>query len=56
MLMMESAEQMPHFTQTGSGGKRMANRPRKQSAEHMVMVLRVSEVVCGFNEVAIPNS
>jgi len=36
MLMMESAEQMPHLTQTAIGGKRMAMRPRKISDEHIV--------------------
>ncbi len=35
MLMMESAEQMPHLTQTAIGGKRMAIRPRKMSDEHI---------------------
>lgn len=34
--MMESAEQMPHLTQTAIGGKRMAMRPRKMSDEHIV--------------------
>ena len=36
MLMMESAEQMPHLTQTAMGGKRMAMKPRKMSDEHMI--------------------
>lgn len=33
--MMESAEQRPHFTHTGKGGKRMARRPRNRSAVHI---------------------
>lgn len=37
MLIRESAEQIPRFTQTGSGGKRMARMPRKRSVEHMAM-------------------
>lgn len=41
MLMMESAEQMPRFTQTGSGGKRTARKPRKMSAEHIVEGFRM---------------
>lgn len=41
--MMESAEQMPRFTQTGSGGKRMAKMPRNRSVEHIMMI------GCGIN-------
>lgn len=36
MLMRLSAEQMPLFTQTASGGKRTAIRPRKMSLPHIV--------------------
>jgi hypothetical protein len=35
MLMSESAEQIPRFTQTASGGNRIARRPRKMSVEHI---------------------
>ena len=38
MLMRESAEQIPHLTQTAIGGKRMAMRPRKMSVEHILKV------------------
>jgi hypothetical protein len=38
MFMRLSAEQMPLFTQTASGGKRMATRPRKMSLPHMLRV------------------
>lgn len=37
--MKESAEQMPVLTQTGSGGKRMAKKPRKMSVEHIVVLV-----------------
>lgn len=36
MFMRESALQIPRFTQTAMGGKRMAMRPRKTSLPHMV--------------------
>jgi hypothetical protein len=38
MLIRESAEQIPHLTQTAMGGKRMAIRPRKMSVEHILLV------------------
>lgn len=38
MLIRLSAEQMPRFTHTAMGGKRMATRPRKISLPHMVGV------------------
>jgi len=44
MLMRESAEQMPHLTQTAIGGKRMAIKPRKRSEEHIAMFVTVSSV------------
>jgi hypothetical protein len=37
--MRESAEQIPHFTQTAMGGKRMAIKPRKISDVHMLIVV-----------------
>ena len=44
IFMRLSAEQIPLFTQTASGGKRMAMRPRKMSLPH---ILRVGyEVAC----------
>jgi hypothetical protein len=36
MFMRLSAEQMPLLTQTASGGKMMATRPRKMSLPHML--------------------
>jgi len=42
MFMRLSAEQMPLLTQTASGGKRMAIRPRKMSLPHMLWF------ECGF--------
>jgi hypothetical protein len=36
MFMRLSAEQIPLFTHTASGGKRMATRPRKMSLPHML--------------------
>lgn len=45
MLITESAEQIPHLTQTARGGKRMAMRPRKISAEH---ISGVSDEVSGM--------
>jgi len=36
ILMMESTEQMPRFTQTARGGNRMAIKPRKISDEHIL--------------------
>lgn len=41
MLIMLSALQMPLFTQTAMGGKRMAMRPRKMSLPHMVVLVVV---------------
>lgn len=38
MLMKESALQMPRFTQTPIGGKRMERRQRKQSVPHIMKV------------------
>lgn len=38
MLIRESAEQIPHLTQTAMGGKRIAIRPRNMSVEHILMV------------------
>lgn len=38
MFMRLSAEQIPLFTQTASGGKRMAMRPRKMSLPHILGV------------------
>jgi hypothetical protein len=43
MFMRLSAEQIPLFTQTASGGKMMATRPRKMSLPHM---LKLSDVAC----------
>lgn len=38
MLIKLSAEQRPLFTQTASGGKIMAMRPRRMSLPHMLKV------------------
>jgi len=43
IFMRLSAEQIPLFTQTASGGKMMATRPRKMSLPHM---LELSDVAC----------
>jgi len=40
MLMRESAEQIPHLTQTAIGGNMMAIKPRKRSEEHISMAGR----------------
>jgi hypothetical protein len=37
ILIRESAEQIPLFTQTGRGGKMMAIKPRKMSEVHIVL-------------------
>lgn len=42
MLMRESAEQMPHLTQTATGGNRMAIRPRKMSDERHITEIWIS--------------
>jgi len=47
ILMRESAEQMPHLTQTAIGGKRMAIKPRKRSEEHIVMFVTDWYYRCG---------
>jgi hypothetical protein len=48
MLMMESAEQMPHLTQTAMGGKRMAMRPRKMSDVHIFGIWMIFSVALEF--------
>jgi hypothetical protein len=49
MLIRESAEQIPHLTQTAIGGKRMARSPRKISVEHIVMGCMVLQF-CGLKK------